>query len=111
MDIFASYRNPQGLQQHQQQPQPDIEPVQADKEVVFVTPVLFGSKHMPPQVHARSISYKRGQPLHQDRVLASCFRLPPGMVIDLPDKGIQDYVIRFLFWLHLPDDGTLVDDL
>jgi len=33
------------------------------------------------------------------------------MVIDLPEKDIQDYVVKMLYWLHLPDDGTLVDNL
>ena len=78
------------------------------KEVVFVTPVLYGSAHMPQMVHARTITYKRGSLLHQDEVPPICALLSPGMIIDLPEKNIQEYMRKNLQWLKLPNDDTLV---
>lgn len=89
----------------------DLDPVQASKEVTFVTPVLFGSSCFPPSLSPRTFTYKRGLPLHQDPVPAICETLSPGMVIDLPEQEVEKYIRRLLSWLPLPSDSELISHI
>ncbi len=81
------------------------------KEVIFVTPVLYGNHNFPLVIREKIIKYNRGAPIHQDEAPQICKQLAPGMVIELPEDDIQRYIEIFLSWLRIPDDGTLVRKL
>jgi len=81
------------------------------KEVIFITPVIFGSQYIPHNLSSRKIRYQRGLRLHQDEVPESCQRLPRGMVISLPLTEIEAFVAEKLSWLPLKTDDELVDGL
>ena len=83
----------------------------AMKEVWFRTPVLLGSTNLLATYESERVRYKRDTTLHENLVPPLCERLPNGMVIDLPNENIADYVERRLAWLPLKSDNELVEIL
>ncbi len=83
-----------------------------EREVTFITPVLF-SGHIPSSIVSRTLSYRKEDLLEADQTVLPAIidSLPLGMVIELPEEAINQYVASSLSWLPLSDDNYLAQKL
>ncbi len=84
---------------------------QVFKEVIFVTPVIYGSQHIPNNFSSRKIRYRQGARLHDDDVPEVCNSIPEGVIIDMPLVSIETYIRDHLSGFTLRSDDELVDGM
>jgi hypothetical protein len=77
-----------------------------DRSVVFVTPILLGSKNLPVSVASLKVNYKSSDLLNSLAVPAVVRTLEmPHDIINLPLENIDSYMKRNHEWLTLDEDA------
>ena len=81
------------------------------KEVTFVTPVLFMPWMCDQMALFKKISYNKNDLLHQPNFPPQIATLGHCMVIDLPLENIGQFVNDNLYWLPLKSDAVLLQQM
>lgn len=78
-----------------------------ERKVTCWTPVMIGNSNFPTVVNKVVHSYKTGDMLHSKEYLKVSPNLYGGVILDLPQFNIQEYLERRLAAVHLQEDEYL----